>query len=160
LTCPSCGHPIAGPNFRAARGCAGIGCGTVAVIFGAFFVWAIAEGNKDTEAENAHPTCISDYRLCADNADVINHYRPKNGYSMNAACQSAAESTAKFGTPTFPWLSFGGFYGGRSYIEGGTAILVEDDAKFANGFGAMMNVIVKCSYDLATNRATVEIDPK
>jgi hypothetical protein len=75
-------------------------------------------------------------------------------------CKSAAESSAKFGTPSFSWPGFGSFYVGRAYVDSGTAILIDSGAQFANGFGAMQNVTAKCYYDLNADLATIEIIPR
>jgi hypothetical protein len=48
---------------------------------------------------------------------------------------------------------------GRSYIANGAAILFAKDAQYMNGFGAMMHVMVKCTYDLKADVASVEIIP-
>lgn len=64
----------------------------------------------------------------------------------------AAERAAKFGTPEFPWLAFGTFHKGRDYVDTGIAYAYEDDAKFQNGFGAMVHSVVQCKYDLTLHQ--------
>jgi hypothetical protein len=70
-----------------------------------------------------------------------------------ASCQVEASSRAKYGTPKRPWMTFGRFYTGSSYIKSGVAILMENDAQFQNGFGAMVHSTVACSYDLNQKKA-------
>jgi hypothetical protein len=85
---------------------AGLGCGVMALIAGGLTLWISQTIKNDTEKEIAHPTCASDFHHCADNADIINHYHPKNGISMSVECESVAEETAKFGKPSFSWPGF------------------------------------------------------
>jgi hypothetical protein len=159
-TCPACGHPIAAAKTQKAQTAVGIGCGGIMLVIVAFIVWAINEGGKIQEQEKAHPTCVSDYTKCADNHDLAEHHQSKDGISMRVECEEAAKRVAKYGTPEFPFLPFSTYRVGRSYIDSGTAILVENNAQFKNGFGASENVIAKCIYDLKNDQAEIEISPK
>jgi hypothetical protein len=90
--------------------------------------------------------CSSDWTKCSDNAQLVNSYSDWTG--VQAACQVEAENEAKYGTPKWPWLSFGSFLKGDSYIHSGIAVAIEPNAQFQNGFGAMVHSTVTCKYDL------------
>lgn len=96
----------------------------------------------------ASPTCKSDWHLCNDNSELMNDNNSVVGAQI--ACKSKANETAKFGSPEWPWFAFGSFYKGDDGVKTGKLRLVEKDAKFQNGFGAMAHVIVNCTYDLAS----------
>jgi zinc-ribbon domain len=158
--CPACGHPIAAAKKQKAQTAAGIGCGGIMLVIIAFIAWAINEGGKIEEQEKAHPTCVSDYTKCTDNKDVVEHHQAHNGISMRVECETAAEQVAKYGKPDFPFLPFSTSRTGRSYIDSGTAILIENDAQFKNGFGASEHVVVTCYYDMKNDQARITISPK
>ena len=63
-----------------------------------------------------------------------------------------ANNQARYSDPTWPWLSFGSFYGGKEYVTSGIAIVIEPDAKFQNGFGAMVGSRVMCTYDFRNEK--------
>jgi len=78
-----------------------------------------------------------------------------------------AETLAKFGSPVWPWFAFGSFYSGDNYVKTGIAVLVEPDAQFQNGFGAMVHSRVVCTYDMnrqnepwMANVISLRIDPR
>lgn len=73
---------------------------------------------------------------------------------VQVRCQRAAEDRAKYGSPKWPWLSFGSFRGGKDYVETGQVIAIEPDAQFQNGFGAMVHSRVVCRYDLNADKVT------
>jgi hypothetical protein len=50
--------------------------------------------------------------------------------------------------PTSAWFPFGRFYTGDNYLKTGIVVLIERDAQFSNGFGAMVHSTVTCTYDL------------
>jgi zinc-ribbon domain len=162
--CPSCGHPIAPPKKHRAQTVAGtiagLGCGTVMLLIIGLIAWAVHEGGQIQEREKANPTCVSDYTKCADNKDVVEHHQSKDRMSMRVKCESAAEDIAKYGKPEFPFLPFSTYRVGRSYVDSGNAVLIENNAKFKNGFGASENVIATCFYDMRNDQASVTIAPK
>jgi hypothetical protein len=47
---------------------------------------------------------------------------------------------------------FSSFNSGTNYSSTGIATLIESDAKFQNGFGAMVRSRVVCQYDLRTKK--------
>jgi len=136
------------------------GCLLLLLIVGGFLVYAVQEGGKLQEKEKARPTCVSDYTKCTDNEDVVEHHESKDHIAMNVMCKQAAKDAAKYGTPELPFIAFGTYYGGRSYVNNGVAILVEKDAKFQNAFGAMQHVVATCLYDMKQDQAKVTISAK
>jgi hypothetical protein len=93
--------------------------------------------------------CKTDWKKCSDNAELANNY---SGWTtVQSACKIAAEAKAKYGTPKFPWFSFGSFLGGDDYPKTGVVTVIEPDAQFSNGYGAMVHSEVRCIYDLNNN---------
>jgi len=150
-TCPHCGARTG----KVPRGCAGF---LVIGILLIIIVVALQGGNSDKQP--ASPSCKSDWTKCADNAEIANHY--SQWFDAQFACKQAAIKQARYGTPVFPSLYFfSQFYPGTGYVTTGTATLVEPDAQFQNGFGAMVHSRVTCTYDLRTERViTVDISAK
>jgi hypothetical protein len=164
--CPHCGHPIAGygdydPTAaeRAQRlllngqsdddtkGKKGLnrGCGGVTALMLVGIVALIVIGSYQ-DGGNKTPSCKSDWHLCSDNADLINNFGDIT--RGQAYCKIEAEKLAKYGTPKWPWLAFSTFHRGSDYVKTGIAVLLEKDAQFQNGFGAMVHSTVTCRYDL------------
>ena len=99
--------------------------------------------------------CRLDWRHCADNAQLVNSYRDWSRVVVE--CKSAAQASARFGDPEFPWLPFGTFLNGNTYVNTGIAVAIEPRAQFFNGFGAKVNSRVTCRYDL-NRMAVVEVN--
>jgi hypothetical protein len=169
--CTHCGHPIAGygdydPTAaeRAQRLLrneptsesppeqkkSNPGCGVVVVLMLIGIVGLIAIGSYQEAGNKANPTCKSDWRLCSDNADLINHYDDIS--SGKAYCEVEAKALAKYGSPKFPFLPFGSFYRGDAYVRTGVVTFIEKDAQFSNAFGAMVHSTVTCRYDLSQKK--------
>lgn len=155
--CPNCGHPIAAAKKAKAGAAGGAGCAVVLLAIAAVIAYAIMEGSNIQKEEAAHPTCVSDYKKCSDNKELIERHESGDHFRLSIECKSAAEKMAKYGAPELPFFSFGSYYAGRSYIDNGTAILIEKNAKFKNGFGATENVTATCFYDLKANAARVTV---
>ena len=66
-------------------------------------------------------------------------------------CKVEATNQAKFGTPEWPSLYFSKFHSGTDYRTGNVT-LVEPEARFQNGFGAMEHLQVYCRYNLRTKK--------
>ena len=49
-------------------------------------------------------------------------------------------------------MSFGTFLKGNDYVKTGRVVVIEPDARFQNGFGAMARSRVECTYDLNTDK--------
>jgi tetratricopeptide (TPR) repeat protein len=117
-----------------------------------------AEEKTKRDAELA-ALCPSDWTKCADNEQLVNKY--SRWIHAQVACKMEANSQAKYGDPVWPWLAFSSFYGGKDYVTSGVAVIIEPDAKFQNGFGAMVHSRVVCRYDLRTERVVdVSIAPR
>lgn len=161
--CPQCGHPtsfeygpsgdlsiLTEPQKKKRSGRDTVIGFIVLVVIIAAIVSHDSPSDKTTPPAPILPSCKSDWRLCADNADLVNNF---SGISKaQAACKLAAEKLAKYGDPDFPWLSFSTFYNGNTYLKSGVVTLIEKNAKFSNGFGAMVHTAVECSYDLAAKK--------
>lgn len=108
-------------------------------------------------AEASAPTCKNGWKNCTDNEDLVNNY--KDIYKVHSACRTAADREAAYGSPDWPFLPFGSFITGSDAPRTGRLVLIENNAKFENGFGAKMRVKVRCAYDLNTNKVTsISID--
>lgn len=102
-------------------------------------------------------TCNADWRQCSDNSDLMNHFADITRGTVS--CQYAAKKLAKYGSPAFPFFSFSNFRPGSDYVSTGVAVLIEHDAQFQNGYGAMEHTTVSCRYDLKTQQVVdVSVD--
>jgi hypothetical protein len=99
-------------------------------------------------SQRSGETCKTDWRQCSDNHDLMNHFADITRGMVS--CQFAAIKLAKYGSPTFPFFPFSHFRPGADYVRSGIAVLIEDDAQFQNGYGAMEHTSVSCKYDLNT----------
>jgi hypothetical protein len=152
-TCPHCG--VRSPTWKAAP--RWIRWGFVAVVVG-LLMWVAPANRSSTPQVPKIADCSSDWTKCSDNADLVNNY--SNWTHVQASCKVEASRQARYGTPVWPWGVFGSFYKGNTYITSGTAIAVEPDAQFQNGFGAMVHSQVTCTYDLRAERVlSVDILP-
>lgn len=108
-----------------------------------------------TDGSDQYDFCSKFWETCEDNSDLANNY---DGWTdASVACEMATENRVRYGKPDWGgWFrtSFGTFYSGDSYVKDGTAILIEDDVKLQNGFGAMVRSEVECFYDLETEAVT------
>ena len=99
--------------------------------------------------------CKVDWHSCSDNADVVNNY---HDWSMvQVRCKSSTQDIAKYGTPSFPWFSFGSFRRGSDYPKTGIVTSIEPDAQYSNSFGAMVNKRGGCCYYLNRN-GVIDVD--
>ena len=102
--------------------------------------------------------CKADWTQCADKTDLMKNYSgmPK----AMIACKFAAINLASYGSPEFPWIPFRMILD-TDYKTDGIAVLGEPDAKFQNGFGAMVRSRVICQYNLRENKVVdVDIAPR
>jgi hypothetical protein len=125
----------------------GAGCISVEMVALLVIVAIVIIAGQNGEKESAAPSCKSDWHLCTDNADLVNNY---SGI-ISAQTDSKYEATklARYGDPKIPFFSFGTFYKGDGYVKTGIMVLLEKNAQFQNGFGAMVHSTVTCRYDLA-----------
>lgn len=135
--CPHCGA-----NKPAGKGCLIVFMGLLAI----GFLGSAGDGKSPGQSNG----CESNWKACRDNEDLANHYRDWS--RITVACKMAAERAARYGTPEFPWLPFGSFRKGRDYVETGIVDVYEKEAKFQNGFGAMVHSTVACTYDLNADK--------
>ena len=71
----------------------------------------------------------------------------------------AAKKLAKYGSPSFPFIYFTRFHRGSDYVRTGLATLIEPEAEFQNGYGAMVHSVVTCKYDLNSQQVVdVSVD--
>lgn len=97
--------------------------------------------------------CVNDWARCSDNADIANNYRELR--YVRRECRDRAAKLARFGTPEIPrWSPFETYYVGDAWLKSGVARLIETDAKFQNGYGAMAHVYLFCDYDLRAKTIT------
>ena len=119
-------------------------------VFGLMVLAAISHNNEPSAPEV--PSCKSDWTLCTDNSDMANNW---HGWThVQAACEIAAEKSAKYGTPEWPWLAFSSFLKGDDYPKTGIVKAMEDEAKFKNMFNASVKSKVICTYNINTETVT------
>ena len=123
--------------------------GIVALVALALFAHSFVPP-KDASTPPKNELCESDWTKCADNAEIVRSY--KGWLNVQVACRIAAIETAKYGTPTWPFVPFQGFSEGKTYVESGLVVVIEPEAKFPNATGAMVRSRVACTYDLRTQR--------
>lgn len=97
------------------------------------------------------PSCKNNWMYCQDNEDMVENYFPLQGKAV-ADCEWEAKKLANFGSPQFNWLSFQGYARGDDYKKLGKALLIDDDVKFQNGFGAYQRTKIYCVYNLRTSK--------
>jgi hypothetical protein len=110
------------------------------------------------QEEVAAEACRTDWKKCKDNGAIIH---ASAGIHARTECKFAADKLAKYGTPEwpgFPAYSFNTFNSGKSALITGHMLLVENDAKFKNIFGAMAHVKVTCEYNFNDETAIVNIE--
>jgi RNA polymerase subunit RPABC4/transcription elongation factor Spt4 len=157
--CPHCGvrapaskDPLAvltpqkSSTGASTQGWSGAVVAMLALIFGIAILW------PKSETVPSQGTCKTDWTKCVSNAELVNTY--SDWSRVQAACKSAANERVKYGTPVWPWLAFGSFRAGNNFVTTGSAIAIEPDAQFQNGFGAMVHSQVICFYDLKARRVT------
>jgi hypothetical protein len=94
---------------------------------------------------------------CADNEELVNRHEDRNQIRITVVCKIKAEATAKFGKPELPFLAFRTFVKGRSFIDSGTAVLLEPNAAYQNTFNGLEHVTARCLYDLKNDVASIEL---
>jgi hypothetical protein len=115
------------------------------------------ETTESHAADLASNSCSQNWHVCKDNTDLMNNY--KELIHWRVGCMMAAKEAARFGEPTFPSHYFSSFHGKGDYVGTGFAVLIEPDARYQNGFGAMAHSHVECTYDIAGDKVTnIEVD--
>lgn len=114
---------------------------------------AIAAGqNAKTVAASTEvyeAACKRNWKACADNGDYINIHGGPSKYR----CKSEAEKYAKGEVDWGGWLdpNFGSYLTGNSIHTNGTITVIDDVAKFQNGFGAMLRTKTYCQINVKTD---------
>lgn len=164
--CPHCGHPTK-PSAREIPPAAPTkshtgrnGCLiTLAIVAVLIFIGSLSSNNQSTPSDQATNGCRLNWTKCADNEQLVNNYSQWDHVRYH--CEQEATDEAKYGTPKWPWYSFGTFLKGNKYISSGVAVAIEPDAQFSNGFGALVHSRVICSYDLRAQRViSVDVSPR
>lgn len=96
------------------------------------------------------PSCKNNWMYCQDNEDMVENYFPL--YKAQSACEWETKKLANFGSPQFNWGAFGGYAKGDDYKKLGKVLLIDDDVKFQNGFGAYQRTKIYCVYNLRTSK--------
>jgi hypothetical protein len=160
--CQNCkGFPLLDEPRRGGGFLSGVGRLIGAVFIIIVIIAAFRGGSSGTGGSTATASpCKSDWTRCIDNSDLVNNYL--EDHSAQNDCKSEAVKRARYGDPKFPWLYyFDTFYKGDQYPKTGIAILIEKDAQYQNGFGAMVHSEVTCTYDLRAKRVlNIEISPR
>lgn len=105
----------------------------------------------------APPACATDYRLCRDNAAVVNDYRGIT--HARTTCETETEDSVAYGRPDwggFFSVPFGKFLPGEDAPRTGVVTMIDDSVELQNQFGAMAKSEVVCRYNLHT-RAVVSL---
>lgn len=109
---------------------------------------AIAAGRKANDVAVStkvyEEACKRSWQACEDNGDYVDIH---GGTSKEVWCEDEAEKRAR-GKVEWPSFSFGSYLTGDSIHEDGTITIIENDALFQNGFGAMMRMRVECTVDV------------
>jgi hypothetical protein len=99
------------------------------------------------------PSCKTDWKLCRDNADLVNNW--SGYYRVAGACKAASERLAKYGDPEWPWfVTFRTFNNGDDYPKTGKVTAIETEARYPNAFNAKVLSRVTCTYDINTAKVT------
>ena len=95
--------------------------------------------------------CKRDWKACLDNEDYINIHGTGG---ISVYCKSQAEKYAKGEVDWGGWLepNFGTYLTGTSIHDSGTITIIDDVAKFQNGFGAMINTTTYCKVDVVNDK--------
>jgi hypothetical protein len=102
-------------------------------------------------------SCTTDWRLCKDNADLMNNYRRLDW--ARAECYVAADHKSRYGNGKWGWLKFQTLFAGDDYVKTGVVKMVDDKVSFPNAYGAMEHTRALCHYDLNTSSVqTVSIE--
>jgi hypothetical protein len=121
-----------------------VGTISVLIILGALTTTTTGDRSATTKS------CFSNWIDCEDNRDMAKMY--KDWTAAKVACRFEAEDRVKYGKPEWPSGYFSNFYPGTNYSTTGIATLIELDARFQNGFGAMVRSSVHCQYDLRAKK--------
>ena len=141
---------IFGPDpLRAAKWLVPIG---LSIGLGAWL--SSSEPGMSSAAEEESATCRDNYTVCASQDQLVETYKRMN--EARSDCKREAQKLARYGDAQLPSLPFLSYFPPESSINTGKISLVENEARYQNGFGAMQHTIVTCIYDLDA-RDVVEV---
>ena len=113
-----------------------------------------SETGMSSTAEEERATCRDNYTVCASQDQLVETYKRMN--EARSDCKREAQKLARYGDAQLPSLPFLSYLTTESSIDTGKISLVENEARYQNGFGAMQHTIVTCIYDLDA-REIVEV---
>ncbi|HEY9211765.1 MAG TPA: hypothetical protein VIQ29_02800 [Ancylobacter sp.] len=99
-------------------------------------------------------TCRNDYTTCVSQEGLVDTYKEMT--EARVSCKRAARKLAHYSDPDLPFYSFESYFPYENSAKSGKISLIENNARFQNGFGSMEHVELKCAYDLKT-REVLEI---
>jgi len=141
---------IFGPDpLRAAKWLAPIGLSAVLAL-----AWVDSGPVTSAAPVAASLTCRDNYTVCASQDQLVENYKRMN--EARSDCRREAQKLARYGDAQLPSLPFLSYLTTESSIDTGKISLVENEARYQNGFGAMQHTIVTCIYDLDA-REIVEV---
>ena len=108
--------------------------------------------------EAAHPTCRTNWRVCTNNSDLMEHSQAAS--IISSVCQTAANEAARYGKPEWSWVPFGSYLRGQDYPRTGIITVIDERVKFQNGFGVYGASRAVCVYDMQSRTiVNLSIDP-
>jgi hypothetical protein len=99
-------------------------------------------------------SCIKNWHSCSDNEELVKWYREK----LVLSCKNGAKRLAQYDEPNFSPKAFPKYIVGMDYVKSGYVTVLDDDVKFSNAFGTLVNAKIACTYDLSTSKVT-DIQP-
>jgi hypothetical protein len=145
-----------------------LGCGGAIVIIIGLIVYAKFIEQPDSPAAHVPisaqesvaveaPSCVLQWRLCKDNADMANNN--KEAHSAAFRCETEADKHVKFGEAKWSWTPFSTFQIGDDYVKTGLVIKIDKRVQFQNQFGAWAHMRATCVYDIVKHEVkSVDIE--
>jgi hypothetical protein len=109
------------------------------------FGQASLELEEQQRIARAPTLCASDWTKCLDNSMLVNKY--SKILDIQTKCKIESDKIAKYDTK-WDYPVFTIYYKGTNYLEAGEIILLDENAKFQNGFGAFKKMKLECHFDL------------
>ena len=176
-SCPHCGAKVPKAN--------GCGCGTMLGVFIlGYFVMSVMGNHSDEKVQPSPPieqsslpslkvqdplpspkeqalidykdACSKNYKVCKDNADIMNLNTEVSVKSVSR-CKLAAEEKAISTIDWGGWLTanFSSFIPGDSGIKENKIIAIDNVAMYQNQFGAKIKKKTTCLFNLKTHEAEI-----
>ena len=127
--------------------------GLVLLCLGILGAYAVLNRKEEPATQNAAiappaPSCKSSWGLCETNEQLAHEY--EGFFSARFRCRAAAEKAAKYSTPKWGTVYFSKYFKGNSIKADGSVTLIDEDARFSNGFGAYVAATVDCHFSFKT----------